>query len=378
MPAALSLVVAVYDVRSWVRECLESVAHHAPDGTQVVVVDDGSTDGSAEVCDEMAAGRPGWTVVHQPNRGLGAARNAGLAAAEGEYVGFVDGDDLLLPGYPLMLELAQQQDLDLVTGMVERTDGSTSTPSTLHGRALLGLGDAADIRRDHGLVFDTTAWNKVYRRALLDRAGLRFPEGVLYEDLALTIAAIFHAGRIGVVHQPVYAWRSRLEGLSITQRRFEIDNLRDRFAAVAAVDAFLHEQQVPELRRAHDDKVLELDLPLYTAALPESDQAYRAAYQEFFDHLDRDLTDERRDGLPPTLRLYVRLAQARRMDDLEIAVLGRRGPRAWAQDGRSRWQKVRDDLVVCRLEWGLEHRPAARLQVLRGLAGRTLRLMSLR
>lgn len=77
---ALSVVIAVHDVEPWVAECLESVARCVPEGTEVVIVDDGSTDGSGRVCDGMAQGRAGWHVVHQANVGLGAARNAGLDA----------------------------------------------------------------------------------------------------------------------------------------------------------------------------------------------------------------------------------------------------------------------------------------------------------
>lgn len=371
--AAFSVIVAVHDVEPWIGECLSSVARQVPEGTEVILVEDGSSDQSGTICDEWASRRPGWRVIHQPNAGLGAARNVGLRQASGELVAFVDGDDVLLPGYPALVRAARDSGYAVATGPVLRTDGSRSWVSALHAKAIDPLGDVADISRDPSLVFDTTAWNKVYRRDFLLRHDLTFPEGVLYEDLPLTIPAFCLAGPVAVVHEPVYSWRARSQGLSITQRRHEIDNLRDRFAAVRAVDRFLEEHQLHDLRAAHDDKVLRLDLPLYTAALPEADATYRAAYLQFCDHLVHGVSEERRRTLPPTLRLYVELAAAGRMDDLLRAVRGRRGPRPWAPDTRSGWQRVRDDLAVYGLEreLGLAGWP----QVLRRAPVRAVKLL---
>ena len=373
MSPALSVIVAVHDVEPWIGECLRSVAEQVPEGSEVILVDDGSTDSSGRICDEVAQGRPGWRVVHQPNAGLGAARNTGLRQATADLVAFVDGDDVLMPGYRALVAAAQSSGYAVATGPVLRTDGRRSWVSTLHAQALDPLGDVADITRDHALVYDTTAWNKVYRRDFLREHDLEFPEGVLYEDLPLTIPAFCLAGSVAVVHEPVYAWRARTAGLSITQRRYELENLRDRFAAVAAVDRFLEQHQLHELRVAHDDKVLRVDLPLYTAALPEADDAFRAAYLSFCEHLVGAVSEQRRRTLPPTLRLYVELAAAGRMEDLVTAVRGRRGPRVWAPDTRSGWQRIRDDLAVYRLEreLGLASWP----QVLRRAPVRAVKLL---
>ena len=350
---ALSIVVAVHDVEAWVADCLLSVAEHAPEDAEVIVVDDGSTDSSGVICDEVADGRVGWRVIHQSNAGLGAVRNLGMDLATGEYVGFIDGDDTLLPAYAQMLMAARRGGLDIATGAVQRTDGSRSWVSGLHARALGSLGDAATMTQSPSMVYDTTAWNKVYRRSFLQGHALRFPEGVLYEDLPFTIPALYFAGEVAIVHDPVYAWRTRQQGLSITQRRHEIRNLQDRFAAIWQVDDFLEAQGQHALRLAHDDKVLRLDLPLYTSALPEADEDYRTAYLTSFRRLVADLPLERRSALPPTLRLYLELAAAGRMDDLIAAAVVRRGPRAWAQDHRTLGQRARQAAAIHRVEMEL-------------------------
>jgi CDP-glycerol glycerophosphotransferase len=347
---ALSVVVAVHDVQRWLEPCLRSVAACVPQGTEVIVVDDGSTDDSGRMCDAFAAGRPGWRVVHQQNAGLGAARNAGLDAATGEFVGFVDGDDELLPAYAALLARAQASGAHVATGAVQRLEGRRRWPSGLHAQALRGVGAVARLADEPSLLYDTTAWNKVYRRSFLVEHGLRFPEGVLYEDLPVTVRALYFAGPVECVHEPVYLWRTREGERSITQRRNELANLTDRFRAVRDVDAFLEQEGLHTLRDAHDVKVLRLDLPLYTSALPEADDAYRAAYLSFFHHLVAGLAPGRRQSLPPTLRLYVELADAGRMDDLVRAVRARRGERAWAQDERGLAQRARDEVAAYRLE----------------------------
>ncbi|GAA2169580.1 glycosyltransferase family 2 protein [Pedococcus bigeumensis] len=346
----LSVVVAVYDVERWVRECLESVARCVPHDTEVIIVDDGSTDASPAICDEIAAGRPLWRVVHQANAGLGAARNVGIDLATGDYVGFLDGDDVLLPAYADLVRRAVADGVHVATGAVNRTDGERDWPSSLHARALQDVGDRVVLVDDPSLIYDTTAWNKVYRRAFLLEHGLRFPEGVLYEDLPVTVRALHFSGPVAVVHEPVYRWRSRQGERSITQRRNELANLTDRFAAVRDVDEFLQAQQLLDLREHHDIKVLQLDLPLYTAALPESDGAYRAAYLTFFRHVVSGLPQRLLDAQPPTLRLYVALAEAGRMDDLVKVVRARRGRRAWAEDDRGRLARAKDNLASFAIE----------------------------
>ncbi|WP_457252530.1 glycosyltransferase family 2 protein [Pedococcus sp. P5_B7] len=372
-PPLLSVVVAVYDVERWVRECLESVAQVVPRDTEVIVIDDGSTDSSPAICDAIAAGRPGWRVVHQSNAGLGAARNVGIDLATGEYVGFVDGDDVLLPAYAELVRRAVADGVHVATGAVNRTDGERDWPSALHARALQGVGDHGVLVDDPSLIFDTTAWNKVYRRSFLLEHGLRFPEGVLYEDLPVTVRALHFSGRVAVVHEPVYRWRSRLGERSITQRRNELGNLTDRFAAVRDVDQFLEAQQLHGLREHHDVKVLQLDLPLYTAALPESDGAYRAAYLTFFRHVVSGLPQRLLDAQPPTLRLYVALADAGRMDDLVKVVRARRGRKAWADDDRGRLERARDNLASFAIE--REVGPATTVQLVRRATTSTLKAL---
>ena len=101
------------------------------------------------------------------------------------------------------------------------------------------------------LIYDTTAWNKIFRRAFLVEHGLRFPEGVYYEDIPLTVPAHFLARSVDLIEEPVYLWRERQTAeQSITQRRAEVRNLVDRMAAVSSVNDFLERTREVEGKRA--------------------------------------------------------------------------------------------------------------------------------
>ena len=95
----VSIIVPVYQVKEYVGECVESLRAQTYTNLEILLVDDGSTDGSGEICDEYVRSDNRIRVIHQKNRGLSAARNTGLDQAAGEYVAFVDSDDVVLPDF---------------------------------------------------------------------------------------------------------------------------------------------------------------------------------------------------------------------------------------------------------------------------------------
>ncbi|HNQ06290.1 MAG TPA: glycosyltransferase, partial [Tetrasphaera sp.] len=116
----VSVIVPVYNVRNFVVECLASITSQTHRNLQIIVVDDGSTDGSGETCDQLGASDPRIEVIHQANAGLSGARNTGLDRATGGYVTLVDGDDLVAPDFvATLLADCLAHDADLaVTGFV--------------------------------------------------------------------------------------------------------------------------------------------------------------------------------------------------------------------------------------------------------------------
>ena len=97
----VSIIVPVYNVERYLRECLDSIAQLKAFSWEAILIDDGSTDSSGAICDEYAKREPKFRVIHQKNAGVSAARNAGLEAAEGEWIWFVDSDDSINPDFEI-------------------------------------------------------------------------------------------------------------------------------------------------------------------------------------------------------------------------------------------------------------------------------------
>ena len=111
----ISVIVPVYNVEKYIRECLDSIVNQTYKNLQIILVDDGSTDNSGKICDEFAKKDSRITVVHQENQGAGAAKNTGLELIEGEYFSIIDSDDYIdLSMYEKMVSLMKQYDSDIV------------------------------------------------------------------------------------------------------------------------------------------------------------------------------------------------------------------------------------------------------------------------
>jgi CDP-glycerol glycerophosphotransferase len=324
------VVVPIYNVEDYLGACLESIADQTFADLEVVLVDDGSPDTSGELAEDFARGREGWKVLHVENGGLGRARNIGLDAATADYVTFVDSDDLVpRDAYELMMHAIEGSGSDIVSGGVLRYDGARTRPSGLHRRAVPETRIATHVRAMPSLLYDTTAWNKIFRREFLVEHGLRFPEGVYYEDIPLTVPAHFLARSVDLIQEPVYLWRERQTAeQSITQRRAESRNLVDRMAAVSSVNDFLESTGEVEGKRLHDLKVLTLDMPLFLDVLHEGDAEFAQTLVRVFRDYLSDVDPAVVASLPPRRRLaYFLIEQGRTAELVQAHQLQLRDPR---------------------------------------------------
>ncbi len=303
------MVVPIYNVEDYLVSCLESLAEQTFRETEVILVDDGSPDTSGQIAEDFAAGRENWRVLHVENGGLGRARNIGLDHASADYIAFIDSDDVVpRDAFELMMHAIEGSGSDIVSGGVLRYDGARTRPSGLHRRAVPETRVATHVRAMPSLLYDTTAWNKIFRRAFLLEHGLRFPEGVYYEDIPLTVPAHFLATSVDLIEEPVYLWRERQTAeQSITQRRAEVRNLVDRMAAVSSVNDFLERTGETEGKRLHDLKVLTLDMPLFLDVLHEGDEEFAETLVRVFREYLADVDPEVVASLPPRRRLAFHL-----------------------------------------------------------------------
>ncbi len=189
----VSVIVPVYNVEPYLRRCIDSLVHQTLKDIEIILIDDGSTDGCGKICDEYAAADARISVVHQENAGLSEARNAGIDRAKADYLMFVDSDDWVEPKFcEIPYTLAKEQQADLVmfqvrfiksrrhwTNRTDFCDGMKPRAAAIH-LLIDGVGMAA--------------WNKLYHRKLFLEN--RYPKGKVYEDISLTPILVHEAGII--------------------------------------------------------------------------------------------------------------------------------------------------------------------------------------
>ncbi len=263
-------------------DCLQSIASQTFSDLEVIMVDDGSTDDGPQIAQAQAAADPRFTLLTVPNGGPGFARNRGVERASGEFLAFVDGDDMLAPqAYEVLLHTLEKSGSDFVSGNVYRVGPDGTRQSALHFRAIKGRRIGTHITRTPQLLYDVSVWNKLFRKSFWDAHHLSYPEGMVWEDIQLMTQAHVLAKAVDVVVDVVYYWRERGRGeLSITQNRTDIKNLRDRITALLAIDSFLAGHAPAKLLRQHQRKALINDLWLYVGDLYRVSDDY---LQEFLD-----------------------------------------------------------------------------------------------
>lgn len=215
MSPKVSIVIPAYNVEAELPRCLESAAGQSLREIEIVCVDDGSPDRSLEIMREYAARDARFRVISQPNKGLGGARNTGAAAATGEYILFVDSDDWIDPDYCLRLyEAAVRHDAPVACASIRKIRPS-SAKWTAHF-------DEERVYDDPQARFavcncppDFHVVNKLLRREMVERLGLRFREHVPYEDVEYTMRVLCEGGRLVTVPGPYYRYMVR--GGSITK-----------------------------------------------------------------------------------------------------------------------------------------------------------------
>jgi glycosyltransferase involved in cell wall biosynthesis len=312
--ARVGVVVPVYDVEEYVDACLDSLLAQEGVEVEVVVVDDGSTDGSAARVQRFVdAGEP-VRLVRTANHGLGAARNEGARHVTADLLAFADSDDVVPPtAYATMARELRRSGSDFVTGSVERWEGDTRwEPPWM--RRMHRTRVAIDIDSEPEILGDVFAWNKLFQRSFWEGSGLRWPEGVRYEDQPTTTDAYLRARRFAVIPEVVYHWRVRTEGTSITQQRSSLQDLQDRWTtkrmALASVEAY----GSAKVTKVFRDLVLPGDLHRYFTEIPGCDDAWWELLVSGVRELwaGRSLTHS---GLPPVHRLTGWLVEQDRRED---------------------------------------------------------------
>ena len=299
----------IHNVEPYLDACLGSVADQAVQDFQAVLVDDGSTDASAEIASRRAANDPRFLLVRQENRGPGHARNTGLRYASGEYFAFLDGDDVVpRDAYRLLISTLDRTGSDFALGNVHRVDSSGTWQAPMYAGLVEGH-EGTHVTEFDWLLRDHLVHNKVWRRTFWRRRRLRFPTGVLYEDVAMMLKAHYRARAVDVLAEVVVLWRCRESGEpSITQSRTaDIRHVRDRVAAVAGNSRFFAEHQAWGLKSAYDTLVLSRDLRYFVDLYDRVDEEYRRQMRRLIRRFLTRVTPESLGGVSALNRLKYEL-----------------------------------------------------------------------
>ena len=208
----VSIIVPVYNIEAFVERCIESILNQNLKEIEVIIVDDGSTDNCGIICDKYANCDRRIKVIHQINKGLADARNAGLAIASGEFIMFVDGDDWVEPDFcRIPLEIAEKEKADFV---IFRYDNDHNDIYDSEVKSTIRLSASQVVRymyQNQGAM----VWNKLYRRNLIQH--IRFLSGRYYEDGPFTAEVILLMNNNTVfVDKVLYHWCYRKDSITKT------------------------------------------------------------------------------------------------------------------------------------------------------------------
>ena len=204
----ISVIVPVYNVETYLTECLDSLLAQTFADWEAILIDDGSTDASGRICDEYAEKDARFRVLHQKNHGVSAARNAGLDAATGEFLAWVDSDDFIeTHALETLHAAAVCEGADIVSFGYASVWGDEVVVRQGGGERLTFEGKSAVFGSQFSRKVVFYLWDKFYRRTLFD--GLRFPVGAIYEDAFLLPQVFARAEKLVVLPESLYFYRMR-------------------------------------------------------------------------------------------------------------------------------------------------------------------------
>lgn len=209
MKPLISVIIPVYNVEKYLDDCIRSVIGQTYDNIEIIVVDDGSTDNSGNMCDCYAEKDERIQVIHKANGGLSDARNAAIEICSGEYITFVDSDDVIAKEYIQLLlnALISTKSNISICRHVSFYDGGLNVKERQLNNAPVTFDKKTALEKMLYQVFDVSAPYKLYQRALFNE--IRFPRGKLYEDLATTYKVFLKCDLISYIDVPLYYYRQR-------------------------------------------------------------------------------------------------------------------------------------------------------------------------
>ena len=249
MSPCISVIVPVYKVEKYLKECIDSILAQTYRDFELILVDDGSPDNCGKICDEYARRDDRIIVIHQENKGLSGARNTALDIAKGEFVTFIDSDDVVNIRYLELLLSGMDEDIDIVASLLHEFSGSFVD-------VCFDLDEAGYIKytAKEGIValyknadgMNVCAAGKMYRSKTIGK--LRFPVGRIHEDQYFTPLSFYRARNIAQCNLAVYYYRNHPE--STMHRAFSAKRFDDIWAIDCCIKFFREKSEFDIVRIA--------------------------------------------------------------------------------------------------------------------------------
>ena len=210
MSPLISVIVPVYNAGLYLDQCLKSIVDQSYRQLEILVVDDGSTDGSAEMCDRWAGRDDRIRVIHQPNGGHSAARNTALDRMTGELVMMVDSDDVIHPEFTAtMLDTMRRHDADIAVGDYVAFYGDMPEWPQQQGQRNPQVRQFDQRQAILAVLYQQglthSPWGRLFKASLWQ--GIRFPLGIIYEDLSIIYPLLRQCQRVVAIDEVLYGYR---------------------------------------------------------------------------------------------------------------------------------------------------------------------------
>ena len=323
----VSIIVPVYNVAPYLREALDSIVNQTYKELEILIIDDGSTDGSSAICEEYASSDPRIKLIHQSNKGLSGARNTGLEHATGDLVAFIDSDDSVSPVFIESLVNAMTSSSAAISvcrlstynasGSMAGCPATSVVPSIASG--VFERTDAIKLLVEE--VMNVNVCNKLFKRELW--SDIRFPEGHVYEDAVACFRLFDKADRVVLIDESLYNYRHRPDSITTS---VSLEHVNDCILAHNNVSEFIRNnwnEIIPEaLYLRKHQKILSFLIVNYIKLIKSGagDKALEAKLRDLILETKREVG---MNTLEPKAKMYYRVIRV--FPGLIKCVIKRRG-----------------------------------------------------
>jgi glycosyltransferase involved in cell wall biosynthesis len=214
----VSIIVPIYNTSQYLSRCIDSLINQTLENIEIILIDDGSTDNSFEICKKYEKDFKNIRIYSQKNSGQGVARNYGIGMAKGQYVCFVDSDDYVdCNMYKSLYNMANAYNCDICIVGHEKIYNNINA-HMCDVNASYGIKvDSEDILKDFLLQkISSFPWDKLFRREFLLTNNIKFPEGYYFEDINFVIKTLYNSKKIAITNEPYYKYLQRSNSTTFT------------------------------------------------------------------------------------------------------------------------------------------------------------------